>query len=868
MIWRGIWKRLAGRPRGLESELDEELASHMEMKERELREAGLSADAARSQARWGMGNLTLAREDARGAWAFQWLEDLGRDMRIGARGLLAQPGFAFAAIAGLTLGIGVNAIFFTVYNALAFAPWAVRNAERAVHPMVESTWRGRARFEGWSYPEYFHLREQAKSFVGLTAMGSAQVRVVEGEGVWNTYGMPVSYNFFPVLGTGFALGRGFSAGADDLRNPPAEAVLSHESWRDRYGMDVGVVGRWVEINGFRMQIVGVAVEGFTGPVVAAPSIWVPLGWQDKFRPEMPILSRTDACCAEVTGMLREGVSREAARAELETLSAGWRKSVGLQPGRVMLAEPTILGDPNRRRSASAVLVVLSIATGLILLLACANVANLQLARALARRREIAVRLSLGAGRGRILRQLMGESLLLSLLAGGVALAMSMKLPAMILGWVAAGESVLIQFQMDWRILTFTAGACAVAALLSGLAPAWTAVRDHVAGGLRETARTASGGRLRLILLTAQVALSAVLVGGAALLLRALDEARTVEPGFAYGGLIAVSPDLLSTNVQEAESGDVLGRLRERMAAAPGVKTVAHADMLPLGRMRIGGRVSTPASGEIHVHTASVSANFLETIGIPLLAGRQFTAAEEGRKDLAIVNEAMARRLWGGESALGKNFDADGRKQVIGVARDHCAIELGMCHDAMAYYPSRGNRMGKLVVRYEGDGAGLAGLLPRLAREMDKRLFATAERYEEVVDRARRAAGIAAAIAGALSILALGLAALGIFGVAGYHVSQRRREMGVRMALGATRGQIVGLVMGQNLKAVAAGCALGMAGTMGMGQMLSNLLYGVKASDPQAMGMALAILSAAALGAVAGPARRAAGLDPAEALRHE
>jgi predicted permease len=705
----------------------------------------------------------------------------------------------------------------------------------------------------------------------IVASDNSGFRVRDGDRSWNAYSIAASENFFDGIGTGFAAGRGFSPAAGDPLHPAPEIVLHYDTWRNRFGGAPETIGQWLEVNGQSLQIVGVAAPGFSGPSGTAPQLWIPASWRDKLNPGMDAYSSVGSCCAQLFGHLRPDVSRAQAQAELHTLSTQFRNSEQRTPGRVQLSDPSLLANPGMDPRVSQVFLLLSLASGLILLLACANVANLQLARAQTRRREIAVRLSLGAARGRILRQLLAESVLLASLAGLVTLAMTNTVPNAIILWIAPSEERLsLQFVADWRVVAFLAGASFATGLLFGLAPALSVVRDAVSSGLREGGRTATGGRrLRALFLVAQVAVCATVLGCSALLLRAMQQARRIDPGFRWESVIVVAPNLLSSGTTDVQSAAITAALSERLLQLPGVDAVAGSTLIPLGNSFSSTSTTRPNTKEsIVTFLSKVSYNYLRTLHIPMIAGRDFDPADEARNDVVILNEALANQLLPGQDPIGKTVAAMGTRQVIGVARNSSVRELSTSPELHFYVPSRGERSTRLLLRHTGPAAPLLSEIPKLARSFDSRILATAAPFEQNLTRARRAAQIAATIAAALSLLALVLACVGIYGVAAYHVAQRTREIGVRMALGARPEQIVGMVLSQNLKAVAIGGVVGLAGALGFGQLLRTLLYGLSPADPFAVATTIAILALMALLAAWPNARRAASIEPATALRHD
>ncbi|MBI2685744.1 MAG: ABC transporter permease [Acidobacteria bacterium] len=867
MNWMNLWNRLRGRPAGTDETIDEELAFHAAMRHRDFERQGLTSAEAALATRRSMGNLTRTREDAREAWSFVWLADLWRDVQYGARVLRAQPGFTAAATIALSLGIGLNGILFTVYNAMAFTPWAIRDAARAVQIYTEDT---TGKWRGFSWPEYKYLRDHTRTLEAVAASDHAGLRVQLGDQMWNAYGIAASGNFFDALGTGFAAGRGFSPSAADAVSPAPEIVLQYDTWQGRFGGDAGIVGQWAEINGRQLQVVGVAAQGFSGPSGTVPHLWIPAAWRDKLNPGANFYTSVSSCCAQVLGYLRPGVGRDQAQAEINTLSGQFRRSENRAPGRQKLTDPSLLASPAMDRRVSQVFLLMSLSTGLILLLACANVANLQLARAQVRRREIAVRLSLGAARGRILRQLLAESILLASLAGTVTLFLTTTVPkAFVLWMVPSDEQIALHFDPDWRVGLFLVAASFATGLLFGLAPALAAVHDAAASGLRDGGRAATGGRLRALFLVAQVAVCSTVLGGAALLVRAMQEAHHIDPGFRWQPAIVVSPNLFSTGATDAQSAELVSLLVERLRQLPGVESVATTTIVPLGNTFNSTSVPRPNTNDSTMsYVSKVSPNYLRAMRIPMAAGRDFERADESRNDIVILNEALASQLLPGQNPIGKIVDAMGKRQVVGVVRATSVRELSPLPENHFYLPTRGERGTRIVLTHSGPAAPFLSELPKIARALDPRILASAIPFEQNIDRARRAAQIAATVAVGLSLLALTLACVGIYGVAAYHVAQRTREFGVRAALGARPGQIIAMVLKQNLRSVAIGSLTGIAGAYGLGQLLRSLLYGLSPADPAAVIGTISILAVASILAAWPNARRASSIEPATALRHE
>ena len=513
----------------------------------------------------------------------------------------------------------------------------------------------------------------------------------------------------------------------------------------------------------------------------------------------------------------------------------------------------------------------ALTTLLILLLACANVANLQIARAVARRREISVRLALGAGHGRVLRQMLAESLLVASVAGLLSAAVASWAPSRIIAFLAdEARGIAIRFDSDYRVLTFIAAVTVLAALISGLAPAWGVVREAVNQGMREGRSAVSGSRLRQFLLIAQVALSAVLVSGTMLLVRVADHARRADPGFTHRDVIHMPLGLSSGGVTDDQARQLIATLTERIAALPGVESVAHSVAVPFSNTSMGWNgIKDPSGKEFRLGFDRVSPNFHQALRIALRAGSGFPPHPAEKEELGVINQAAADRLFPGQNPVGKPIQPNSKTIVVGVTGNVVARQLGMEDTPHMWMVAPATRGSRLLIRHAPAAKdALLAALPALARQQDRRFLATAVPYSETVASGFRAADMAAGVAASLGSLALLLACVGIYGVAAYNVSQRTREIGVRMALGAEPAGILAMVLRQNLRTVFYGAAIGVTGALGFGQLLKNLLYGISPADPLALSSALAILIVTALLATWAPAHRAAAIDPSITLRED
>jgi predicted permease len=840
-----------------EAALRDEMELHIEETAGELRDRGLSESDALAEARRRFGNITLKREESREIWIARWWSEIVQDLRYGARALFSQPIFMLAAVLSLVLGIAVNAVLFNVYNALAFAPWAIRDPASAAQIWTE---RRPGEWGGMPWLQFQHVRERVQSLEGLAAFSGNEFRVHAGNQAWDLETVTASGNYFDVLGSGFALGRGFSTTVDSPHDPAAEAVLHHDTWRTKFASDPDIIGRPIEIGGHGLVVVGVAAKGFDGAAANKPALWIPFGWHDVLRPGQHLMTNADNCCVSVMARLGSGTTRATAQAELGTLSTQ----------RVFLTAPSFLANPRHASQFAVVFIPVGVAFLLILLLACANVANLQMVRGTARRREITVRLALGASRTRVLRQFLIESLLLSAIAGTISLIVSAIVPFRLFSAIAGSQATLtFRFENDIRVYIFVLIATLAAAILSGLIPAIHALRGVNLKVLGEGARATASGRMRSILLGAQMALCAMLLCGTMLLVRALDHVHQMDVGFDTSNLIVMSTGLETSGANDKEAAALLAQLTPTLPGLPGVESMALTNMIPLGENFSETGVEDPRTRErIEVGIGRVSADFFTTLGIPLVAGRSFREGETAETNIVIVNEAMAHQLWPGENAVGKTVKPGRTLEVIGVVRNFATQGFGSQQFPYMWTAGNGNRATSIIIRHSGAAQPLLRELTRRAHELDRRFLATAVPYSETIAEAGRMSRISAGTASVLGVLCLLVACIGIHGVTAYNVSLRKREVGIRMALGAQSREILTMVLRQNLRTVVAGVALGIVGALGFGHLLTSLLYGLEPTDPPAFLITIAILLGTSVFAAWGPARRCSRVNPSVTLRHE
>ncbi|MBZ5576289.1 MAG: ADOP family duplicated permease [Acidobacteriia bacterium] len=852
--------RYLTRRRGFEAELAEEMEFHRALKAQELGAGG------------GMGNMTLAREEAREVWLAPWLESFWRDLVFGVRMLRRQPGFTLLALLALGSTVGINTSLFTVFNAVALRPWPVKDPSRVVnmfHIVAADAGRNRpAGTAGFSIAESRYLSEHARTLSGVIAMRGAGPLKLDGTPV--SFVFHVSGGYFSTLGVGMERGRGFLAEEDRAGAPEAVAVIGHALWQNRMGGDPQIIGRRIRLENVPFTVVGVTPPDFVGTWTDKPlttDVWIPLASMALLRPNdpsvMPFLTSPDYCCSQMAGRLAPGASRQQAQAEVSLLLKQF--SAGASDSRpVLLTGTAMLANPGFKRKATSLLVLMFLAVTLVLLLACANIGNLLLARAAARRQEIAVRLSLGAGRMRLIRQLLVESMTLAVTAAGFGLLTAFWLPGLVVRQLT--DSVVPRLAPDWNVLFYTTALAALSCMAFGLAPALHATRGEVAGALKNQARLPSVRlSLRGVLLAAQVAISVMLLAGAGLLLRGVQLARKLDPGFDFRGVRVISMDLPA----DAYSGPRMGAFTR--ALTDGLRSVATlppwglAGDAPLSNGRTYTSFRMPGEEASHdrmVAFHAVTSGYFDVLRIPVVAGRNLRSEDSGGL-VTLINETAAKRYWP-NGAVGQILVAGTeRREIVGVVRDAATTSLGQVEPTL-YWPIEGRWTPVVLVR--SGTAATAQKIEAVVKQIEPRAEVKTAPLEQNFESAVQPAVIGAGIAGALGALALLLASVGMSGVFGYAVRQRTREIGIRMALGAQPREVVWLVIGSSLRALGAGLAAGVAGAVGISRLIAHQFYGVDPLDAAAYAAVLLLLAAAATVATAGPARRATRLDAVAALR--
>jgi putative ABC transport system permease protein len=843
------------------ADLAEEMEFHRQMAERDL--------GGRAAAQRIMGATLIAQENARAVWLAPWLESVFQDLRYAVRSLQANPGFTAMALLALGLGIGLNTSLFTVFDAIAYRPWPVTDPGR-VATILAFDPKNPGDYFGFSGAELRYFRDHAHWLTGAFLMHPAKVSLDAQADGPRTVCYFVSGSYFSVLGVAMALGRGFADDEDRPEAPAAVAVLNYETWRTRYGGDPHMVGRQIRVNDVPFTVVGVAGARFTGTSPGPHDLWLPLsviGMATHDPHESELVSSANWCCSEAAGRLAPGATREEAAAELTALDAQYQAQRSKAPNKILLSPTAFLAQPDGHRKEFLPIFALMLAgVSAVLLLACANVSNLLLARAAARGREIVVRLAIGASRGRIVRQLLTESLLLAAIAAAIGLALARVLPGLMVQRFA-NEPIHLQLNPDAAILAYTCGIAVLTAVAFGLAPALRATNLSVSDAMKRQSMHASPRfALRSVLLGAQVAISVVLLASAGLLMRGIAHIGSINPGFNVDGITVVSLDLPVSAYDDKRGAIFVRDAVERVRALTRDGKVGVAAIPPLSEMRIftGFKLAGSAKDE-SVLMQSVDAGYFEVLGIPVIAGRNFVPGD-GDRHAIVINETMAQRYWPNENPLGKVIDTGKPSEIVAVVRDSHIYGLGPV-EPVFFETFSGGQSTTLLLK-GGAGAGWVRQVTAVLTRQEPRAVVGVGTVADQMDRWLGPSRTGAMLAAALGSLALLLATVGVYGVIGYSVEQRRREIGVRMALGARPRQIVWLVARSNARALLVGSAVGFVMALAVATLLRNLLYGVSPLDPLAYGVVAALLLAAGIAASIVPSRRAAAIAPMEALHYE
>jgi predicted permease len=880
-----------------ERELAREIQSHLAIAQDEFERRGMPADEARLAAKRAFGGIEQAKELHREARSFLWVEQTLQDVRHACRALARSPGFTFAAVLTLALGIGVNTTFFTLFDSVALKPLPVADAGRVVRfeRWFESGSRGTVQY-AFSYPEYTYARDNGTQFSGLvaaSALFSARIEPPDSASFPTVAVQLVSSNYFRELGIDFVLGRGFLAEEDHTTGANPVAVLSHSFWRRRFQGDSGVLGRVVELRGTTFTIVGIAAEGFTGTALEprVPDLWIPLSFQPQFVPGRDWANRPDVRALQILARLKPSVSLQTAQTEADLLVRRYATTY-LETDRtkaVTLQHTAYFPNTDDIRFR-ALVAGLMLIVGLVLLVASANVGNMLLARGAARQREISTRLALGATRGRIARHLVCESILVSCMAGAAALALSvwttrllgaaLQNNAMLLG----GDFSAVDLTPDFRVLTYAMAVSLAVGIGLGISPAVTSALKNNGVGLGQF----HGSRLRGFLVSIQVSVSVLLLATAGLLTRGLIRSQAADPGFDTRNIYAVSANFADFGADRAKGASRQRLALEKLRQRPEFAAVAFGD-LPFS-----GTWTPPiAAGGLRGRTLAsyASETYFSLFHIPFLRGRSFSRAEaESEARVAVISESTARRFWPNEDPLGKHLTLDldfhgkfADFEVIGVAKDIRFANLTRNDPAHVYLPAGASgaaRFSSILVRIHTDPQRALAALEDSVGAVDRSLLPDLEFLNldsGVISIQRAMSRTFAILAATLAILALTLSGIGIYGLMAYLVSRRTREIGIRMALGAPSGAVLRNIVVSGLRPAVAGMVLGFTASVALSWVLHetlvfpgsmDFLYGVRFYDPVTFAGLIFFVTAVAAAASAFPAWRALNVDPMAALRYE
>jgi predicted permease len=880
--------------------LREEMEFHIQSMIDELVAQGMSKPEAHAAAHRKFGNMTQKSEEARSTWIARWMNDLAQDLRYAARSFLRSPGFTTATLLTLALGIGATTAIYSLVDQVILHALPVRDPARLV--LVD--WNGdqvAGGFGSWnlmSYPMCRDLRQQTRFFDGVLCRAEIDVNLSAGGDPKPIGAEIVSGTYFSVLGVGAALGRVIEETDDAAPGASPVVVLSNEFWRTEFGGAADILGRKLLINQHPMTVVGVAAAGFHGvDVGVVPSFWIPASMYAEAIPGSEDLLHHPTTWMQILARLHPGITLAQAQAGVQPWFKAWLKDNTLRPGfpvitadrrRDYLASTLELasapqGHSPLRRSLAEPLWLLFAATGLLLGLACLNVAGLFLARGSARGREIGTRLALGASRGRIGRQLLADSVLLALVGGVLGAAVAPLAIHTLIAFLPEGGGDALRGTLDLRLLAFAFLASLVAGLLSGLAPAIHAGSGSLVNSLRERAGTGFGGvRLRKCIVTLQVAFSLILVIGAALFVRTLTGLLAKGPGFETSGILCFGIAPEQAGYSRADAARLVRRLHDEIRALPITRNSAAVRAAFLFGGSWNDSITIQADRRIvteNVNLNGVTPGLFSTLGIRMLAGRDFDARDsrppgERVHRSVIVNEAFVKRYLAGRDPLGIHVgEGSGPDVKLDI------VIVGVCA-SFNYRDLRDNSEQAFFPMFEGDDAGATFYVKvrgapeqaipsirRIVRQADPRLpivwFRT---LDEQVNRSLSTERLLAVLSGGFGVLALLLSLIGLYGVMSFVVTRRTREIGIRLALGATGASTIGLVLSDAAVMIAAGIAIALPCAAGLGKLVQSQLFGVTATDPATVAAAAAILACGALVAAFIPAWRASNVSPMDALR--
>lgn len=873
------------RPERVDEEVKEELRQHLEQEIGKNIAKGMSPEEARRSAVLALGGLTQIEQQCRDALGGRVLDDFVQDLRYGSRQLLRNPGFSGLAVLCLTLGIGANAAVFSWVEGILFRPYpAVAHQERLF--ALAGTARGETGATELSWPDFEDLRRACSlcedAFVSKITGSTLSV----GDHAETARGSIVSANYFDAIGIRPILGRGFEQGEDMGSDSHPVVVISYQLWRDRYKGDPEIIGKTQRFNNVPHTIIGVAPQGFYGTFVGwAMQFWVPASMEETFESGGYKLDDRDARWIEAFVRLKPGVTQSQAQQEISAISVRLETNYpATNRGRSMGIWPLWQTPFNHARTMLPTLEVMAVVVAFVLLIACANVGNLLLVRSFTRRYEMTLRLAIGASRVRLIKQLLTEGLILSGLGttGGLLVAFWCRHALVLLLPTRSGVAMYLPGQMDSRVMILSASLCLIVTLIVGIIPAFQTRHLDLAGSLKADSSGVVGARgtawMRSSLVVFQVSLSFVLVVGAALLIESLEKIRNTSPGFTTTSVVTTGIPLEAAGYDIPRAKIFQDELIDRLSAVSGVESAAFARVTPLSYTTYS---STPIAVDGYqpsleeqpsVDYNQVGPGYFTTLGIPLFSGREFARTDDENAPLvAIVNRTMVKRYWSGADPIGRRLQVKGRwARVVGVVADSKYESMRENPTPFFYVALRQDfvRQPALDIRTTRPLASIRAAVAREVHAMDPNLaLYEMISLQEQVNRSTSPQLVAVTLVSILGTLALLLAGVGLYGVMSYAVAQSRRELGLRMALGADAGNLLRLVISRGLQLTAGGVLFGAVAALAVMKLLGQLLYNVSPHDPLVFGISLAVMSLTAVFACLFPAWRASRTDPARVLRN-
>ncbi len=872
---RALFRRQAA-----ETELDDELHFHFERQVQKYESSGLAREEALRRARLDFGGMDQVKEECREARGVHFMEQLFQDVRYGFRMLRKSPGFTAVALLTLALGIGANTSIFSVVYGVLLRSLPYRDPGRVIVLNETTPKVGRVSV---SYPNFLDWRSGNHAFSQMSAVSSVSYNLAGVNQPESISGEAVSPDFLAMLGVHPILGRDFDASEEKAGAAPV-VLLGYQLWQSHLGGDPGVLGRTINLNGHGFTIIGVLPADFRS--IDKIDVMVPIGVWLTGRSEAS--ERGDRGDMSAVARLRPGVSLRQARAEMDTIAARLAAAYPIanaQFGAVLRPiREVFVGD------IQPAILVLFVAVMFVLLIACANVANLFLMRGASRTREIALRIALGATRGRIIRQMLAESLVLAFFGGLLGLALSLAgmqgMARLIPMDMQAGDPV----RLNGAVLLFAAAAVVLSSLLFGLVPALQLTKPEIQSDLKEGGRSVSAGvgqnRLRGLLAAAEIAVALILLVGAGLMVKSLYRLMSVDPGFKTDRVLTMEMSLRTT--QYSKDPAILNfweQVLDRVRVLPGVQSAALGTVIPLTDSHSRSDITIegmplPTPGNFpHPDEHEVSPGYLKTLGVPLLRGREFTDADtENAPRVGMINAMIARQFFPNQDAVGKRFmfghpKADPPKwiTIVGVTADTKLYGLANPARLEVYLPFRQSVSGamNLIVKSAADPAALTSAIRSAVASIDKdQPISAIATMQQLVNDSVSTRRVTLILLGIFSALALVLAAIGIYGVISYSVAQRTHEIGIRMALGADGGGVLRMILAQGAKIAGAGVIIGLAASLGLTRLMANLLFSVSAADPLTFAAVAIVLVGVAMLACYIPARRALRVDPIIALRYE